>query len=89
MTNRAGWQARMVDLRPVGDCGTAYSHAGHDDDGSPRITEGRLTAEHQTATRFRRDRRAPFIPSPGLPMPYAHTSGPGLLAAEPLAAVPT
>ncbi|MGH3277428.1 MAG: TniQ family protein [Streptosporangiaceae bacterium] len=62
----AGWR-----IRPV----AAYSHADHDDDGSPRITEGRLTAEHQTATRFRRDRRAPFIPSPGLPMPYAHRSG--------------
>jgi TniQ len=50
---------------------SAYSHAGHHDDGTPRITDGRLTAERLTATRFRRDRRAPFIPSPGLPMPYA------------------
>ena len=54
-------------LRPA----SAYSHAGHHDDGTPRITPGRLTAERQTAARFRRDRRAPFIPSPGLPMPYA------------------
>ena len=50
---------------------SAYAHAGHHHDGTPRITEGRLTAERQTATRFRRDRRAPFIPSPGPPMPYA------------------
>ena len=50
---------------------SAYSHAGHHHDGTPRITEGRLIAERQTATRFRRDRRAPFIPSPGPPMPYA------------------
>jgi hypothetical protein len=69
-------------LRPA----AAYPHAGHHDDGTPRITPGRLTAEHQTATRFRRDRRAPFIPSPGLPMPYAHTPGPVLPAAEPLTA---
>jgi hypothetical protein len=54
---------------------SAYSHAGHHDDGTPRITPGRLTAERQAATRFRRDRRAPLIPSPGLPMPYAHTPG--------------
>lgn len=50
---------------------SAYSPAGHHHDGTPRITEGRLIAERQTATRFRRDRRAPFIPSPGPPMPYA------------------
>lgn len=56
----AGWG-----IRPD----SAYSHAGHRDDGTARITDGRLTAERQTATRFRRDRRAPFIPSPGLPMP--------------------
>ena len=43
---------------------SAYSHAGHHHNGTPRITEGRLIAERQTATRFRRDRRAPFIPSP-------------------------
>lgn len=54
-------------LRPV----AAYADAGHCYDGTPRITDGRLTAERQTAQRFRRDRRAPFIPSPGLPMPYA------------------
>jgi hypothetical protein len=53
-------------LRPA----SAYSHAGHHDDGTPGITESRLIAERLTATRFRRDRRAPFIPSPGLPMPY-------------------
>jgi hypothetical protein len=50
---------------------SAYTHADHDHDGTPRITEGRLWAEQQTATRFRRDRRAPLIPSPGPPMPYA------------------
>lgn len=50
---------------------SAYAHAGHHHDGTPRITEGRLTAERQTATRLRRDRRAPLIPSPGPPMPYA------------------
>jgi len=60
--HEAGWG-----LRPA----APYSHAGHADDGSPRITGARLTAERQTATRFRRDRRAPFIPSPGPPMPYA------------------
>lgn len=53
----------------------AYSHAGHEHDGSPRITDARLTAEREAATRFRRDRRAPFIPSPGPPMPYAWRSG--------------
>lgn len=57
-------------LRPV----SAYSHAGHHDDGTPRITEGRRAAERQTAARFRRDRRAPFVPSPGLPLPYGHTA---------------
>jgi hypothetical protein len=50
---------------------SAYAHAGHHHDGTPRITEGHLLAERQTATRFRRDRRAPLIPSPGPPMPYA------------------
>ena len=50
---------------------SAYTHAGHHHDGTPRITEGRVIAEQQTATRFRRDRRAPLIPSPGPPMPYA------------------
>jgi len=50
---------------------SAYAHAGHRHDGTPRITEGHLLAERQTATRFRRDRRAPLIPSPGPPMPYA------------------
>jgi hypothetical protein len=50
---------------------SAYAHAGHHHDGTPRVTAGRLTAERQTATRFRRDRRAPLIPSPGPPMPYA------------------
>lgn len=75
----AGWG-----IRPD----SAYSHAGHHDDGTARITDGRLTAERQTATRFRRDRRAPFIPSPGLPMPYAHMSGPGPAAAELLAVMP-
>jgi hypothetical protein len=72
---RAGWG-----IRPV----AAYSHAGHDYDGSPRITPGRLTAEQQTAARFRRDPRAPFIPSPGLPMPYAHARVPPPAADEPL-----
>jgi hypothetical protein len=50
---------------------SAYAHARHHHDGTPRITEGCLTAEQRTATRFRRDRRAPLIPSPGPPMPYA------------------
>jgi hypothetical protein len=54
---------------------SAYSHAGHHEDGTPRITEGRLTAEREAARRFRRDRRAPLIPSPGPPMPYAYRSG--------------
>jgi hypothetical protein len=54
-------------LRPA----SAYTHAGHRYDGTPRISDGRLTAEQRTATRFRRDRRAPLIPSPGPPMPYA------------------
>jgi hypothetical protein len=58
-------------LRPV----AAYADASHRYDGTPRITDGRLTAGRQTAKRFRRDRCAPFIPSPGLPMPYAcHTA---------------
>lgn len=51
----------------------AYSHAAHDYDGTPRITDGRRTAEHLTAARYRRDPRAPFIPFPGHPLPYAHT----------------
>ena len=59
-------------LRPA----SAYSHEGHHDDGTPLITDSQLTAEQQTATRFRRDRRAPLIPSPGPPLPYAHRSGP-------------
>ena len=59
-------------LRPA----AVYSHAGHHDDGAPRITDARLAAERQTATRFRRDRRAPFIPSPGPPMPYACLADP-------------
>jgi len=53
-----------------------YTDAGHHYDGTPRITDGRLTAERQTATRFGRDRRAPFIPSPGPPMPYACLADP-------------
>ncbi len=53
-----------------------YSHAGHHDDGTPRITEARLTAERQATTRFRRDSRAPLIPSPGPPMPYACLADP-------------
>jgi TniQ len=59
-------------LRPA----SIYSHAGHHDDGTPRITDGRLTAERQAAARFGRDRRAPLIPSPGPPMPYACRAGP-------------
>jgi hypothetical protein len=55
---------------------SAYAHTSHYDDGTPRITDGRHTAERRTATRFRRDRRAPLIPSPGLPMPCACRSGP-------------
>jgi hypothetical protein len=56
-----------------GDAGqrAAGGGGGHRYDGTPRISDGRLTAEQQTATRFRRDRRAPLIPSPGPPMPYA------------------
>ena len=47
-------------LRPA----SIYSHAGHHDDGTPRIADGRLTAERQTVTYFGRDRRAPD-PQPG------------------------
>lgn len=50
---------------------SAHTHADHQHDGTPRITEGRLTAARRTATRFRPDRRARLIPSPGPPMPYA------------------
>lgn len=49
--------------------------AGHDGDGTPRITDGRLTAKRQAAIRFRRAGRAPLIPSPGLPMPCAWRPG--------------
>ena len=59
-----------------------YSHAGHGQDGSPRITDGRLTAERITATRYRRDPRAPFINFPGFPMPYAHVRVPPSSAGE-------
>jgi hypothetical protein len=60
---RRGTRSRQ----PVG----AYSHAAHGYDGEPLITTGRLTAEHQAAARFRRDRRAPLLRSPGIAMPYA------------------
>jgi TniQ len=50
----------------------AYPDTVHHGDGIPRLTDGRRTAEQITATRFDRDRRAPRIPSPGAPMPYAY-----------------
>jgi TniQ len=74
----AGW-----DIRPVG----VYSYAAHNYDGSPRITDGRRTAEHLTAARYRRDPRTPFIPFPGHPLPYAHTRVPPPAAGELTAAM--
>jgi len=62
LRNRAG----APPLQPA----AAYPDTTHHDDGTPRVTDERRTAERITATRFDRDRRAPRIPSPGTPMPY-------------------
>ena len=48
----------------------AYPDTSHRNYGTPRVTDGRRIAERITAARFDRDRRAPRIPSPGIPMPY-------------------
>jgi len=44
-----------------------YPEAGHNDDGTPRITGPQRAAEQLTVTHFRRDRRAPraLIAKPG------------------------
>ena len=55
-----------------------YPDAGHHDDGTPRITDPQRAAEQLTVTSFRRDRRAPKIPDPGAPMPYAHRPAPAI-----------
>ena len=63
---KQGWPGRTASRR--------YTATPHHDDGRPFITNAQHTAEKEAATRFRRGRRAPLIPSHGLPMPYAFTA---------------
>jgi hypothetical protein len=55
---------------------STYPDTGHHDDGTPRVTDQQRLAEGLTVIHFGRDRRAPRIPSPGAPMPYAHRPTP-------------
>jgi len=53
-----------------------YPDTIHHHDGTPRVTDEQRIAEQLTAARFGRDRRAPCIPNPGAPLPYARRSVP-------------
>jgi hypothetical protein len=51
---------------------STYPDTSHHDDGTPRITDMQRQAEHSTANRFVRDRRAPRTHRRAAPLPYAH-----------------
>lgn len=65
-------RADMPPLQPV----AVYPETGHHDDGTPCVTDGQRIAERLTIIHFRRDRRAPRIPRPKVPLPYAHRPAP-------------
>jgi hypothetical protein len=51
---------------------STYPETSHNDDGTPRVTDVQRQAEHGTAIRFIRDRRAPRTHRRAAPLPYAH-----------------
>jgi hypothetical protein len=70
-----GWidtGAARTHLQPA----ATYPGTGHHNDGTPRVSDQYRMAEHLTAVRFQRDRRAPRTHSPAAPLPYAHRPAP-------------
>jgi len=51
---------------------STYPETSHHDDGTPHVTDVQRQAEHGTANRFIRDRRAPRTHRRAAPLPYAH-----------------